>query len=61
MTVLFKEYGASCSLLLTVLRLYIGCPIISETALRTDRERDLSANHGTTRIPQSITDTTSHQ
>ncbi len=40
---------------------YIDCPIISETALRADRERDLTANHGTTCIPRSITDTTSHQ
>ncbi len=40
---------------------YKGCPIISETALCTDREHDLSANHGTTRFPQAITDTTSHQ
>ncbi len=44
-----------------VFQIYIGCPIISETALRMNKERDLSANHGTTHIPQSITDTTSHQ
>ncbi len=41
--------------------MYIGCPIIIETALYTDRERDLSSNHGITRIPQSITNTMSHQ
>ncbi len=40
---------------------YIGCSIISETALRTIRERDLLANHGTTCIPQCITNATSNQ
>ncbi len=45
----------------TGLALYVGCFIISETAFHIDREHDLSANHSTTHIPQSITDTTSHE
>ncbi len=42
--------------------MYIACPIISETALRMGRVRDLSANYGTTTcILQSITDTRRNQ